>query len=362
MHRTLAWTTGLLLAGLLACGDEKQRAKATVGPITEAVYASGVVKARDQYQAFAAVNGLVSYVHVEAGDSVNKGDALFTIDDRASNFGSQRAELAVDLLQQNAGASSPVLEQLRINVEQTRTRMANDSLMYARQKNLWDQGVGSKADLDNRELAYSSARNAYQAAQKAYTEMRTRLKNELRMAENELAMRRAAQGDHTVRSLVDGRVYDVLVERGELATQQRPLAVLGRTDEFLLELQVDEYDIVRVTPGQRVWITMDSYRGEVLEGVVSRVAPLMNERSRTFTVEATFVTPPPTLYPNLTAEANIEIARRERTLTIPASYLLPGDSVITSKGERRAVEVGLRDLQRVEILGGLDSSSVLMMP
>lgn len=346
----------------MACGEAKQHTKPTIGPITEAVYASGVVKARDQYQVFAAVNGLVSYVHVEAGDSVKKGDALFTIDDRASSLGSQRAELAADLLRQNAGAGSPVLEQLRINVEQARTRLANDSLMYARQKKLWDQGVGSRAELDNRELAYTSARNAFSSAKKAYSEIRSRLGNELRVAENELALRRAAEGDHTVRSLVDGRVYDVLVERGELATQQRSLAVLGRADAFVLELQVDEYDIVRVVPGQRVWITMDSYKGQVLEALVSRVAPLMNERSRTFTVEATFTAPPPTLYPNLTAEANIEIARRDQALTIPAAYLLEGDSVLVGKGERRAVQVGLRDLQRVEVLRGVDSTTTLLMP
>ena len=361
MRRFLPWMMGAMLTWLGGCGTEKPNTKPALGPITEAVYASGVVKARDQYQAYAAVNGLVSYVHVEAGDSVNKGDALFTIDDRASSLGSQRAELAVDLLRQNAGASSPVLEQLRINVEQARTRLANDSLMYTRQKNLWDQGVGSKAELDNRELAYSSARNAYQAAQKAYAEMRTRLKNELRMAENELAMRRAAQGDHTVRSLVDGRVYDVLVERGELATQQRPLAVLGRTDDFLLELQVDEYDIVRVAPGQAVVVTMDAYRGRTLQATITRVDPLMNERSRTFTVEAVF-TGPPVLYPNLTAEANIIIQRKQRAMTIPAAYLVEDRYVLTSPDQRTEVEVGMLDLRRVEIIAGIDSTTTIFLP
>jgi multidrug efflux pump subunit AcrA (membrane-fusion protein) len=332
-----------------------------MGPISDAVYASGVVKARDQYQAFAAVNGLVAYVHVEAGDTVRKGDALFTIDDRASSLGSQRAEMAVELLRQNAGAASPVLEQLRLNVEQGRTRLANDSLMYARQKNLWDQGVGSKAELDNRELAYTSARNAYGSAQKAYTETRTRLRNELRMAENELAQRRAAEGDHTVRSLVDGRVYDVLIERGELATTQRALAILGRTDAFVLELQVDEYDIVRVRPGQEVVLQMDAYRGLPLKATITRVDPLMNERSRTFNVEAVF-SDPPLLYPNLTAEANIIIQRKERALTIPAGYLVEERYVLTGEDERTEVEVGLRDLRRVEILSGIDSTTTLYQP
>ncbi len=349
----------LLLSG---CADKRPSISATVGPITDAVYASGVLKARDQYQAFAAVNGLVAFVHVEAGDSVKKGDALFTIDDRASSLGSQRAELSVDLLRQNAGAASPVLEQLNLNVEQARTRLANDSLMYVRQQNLWDQQVGSKAELDNRELAYTSARNAFQRAQKALSETRTRLRNELRMAENELAMRRAAEGDHTVRSLIDGRVYDVLIERGELATTQRPLAIVGRADAFVLELQVDEYDIVRISPGQTVWVNMDSYKDRVMEATITHADPMMNERSRTFTVEAVFKDPPPRLYPNLTLEANVVIDRKEQALTIPAAYLVDGRYVLTGEDERTEVEVGLRDLRRVEILAGIDSSTKIFRP
>lgn len=353
----------LLFAMLLtACGPKPESTKPTIGPITEAVYASGIIKARDQYQAFPAVSGIVAEVHVQAGDSVRTGDALFTIDDRATSLGTRRAELALELLRQNASAGSPVLDQLRLAVEQARTRLANDSLQFDRQKALWDKKIGSRAELDSRELAYTSSRNAWLTAQKAYSETRTRLRNELRLAENELALRRAAEGDHTVRSLIDGRVYDVLIERGELGNPQRALATVGRADAFLLELQVDEYDIVRVNPGQEVLITMDSYKGQVLEGTVSRVDPLMNERSRTFTVEAVFKQAPPVLYPNLTVEANIVLARKERALTIPAAYLVDDRYVLVGKDERREVELGLRDLQRVEILSGIDSTTAILLP
>jgi len=350
-------------AGLLAaCGSKPETTQPETGPITAAVYASGVVKARDQYQAYPAVSGIVAEVHAQAGDSVSKGDALFTIDDRATSLGTQRAALALELLRENAGSASPVLEQLRLAMEQARTRLANDSLQYVRQKALWEKQIGSRSELDSRELSYTSSRNALLTAQKAYSETRSRLRNELRLAENELAMRRAAEGDHTVRSLLDGRVYDVLIERGELANPQRPLAIVGRSDAFLLELQVDEYDIVRVKPGQDVLITMDSYKGQLLEGTVSRVDPLMNERSRTFTVEAVFKQPPAVLYPNLTGAHNIVLARKERALTIPAAYLVDDRYVLVGKGERRAVQVGLRDLQRAEVLGGIDSTTVILHP
>jgi HlyD family secretion protein len=125
---------------------------------------------------------------------------------------------------------------------------------------------------------------------------------------------------------------------------------------------VDEYDIVRVQPGQDVIITMDSYKGQVLEGAVSLVDPLMNERTRTFTVEAVFKQAPPVLYPNLTAEANIVLARKERALTIPAAYVVDERYVLVGKDERREIQIGLRDLQRVEVISGIDSTTVIAHP
>jgi HlyD family secretion protein len=79
-------------------------------------------------------------------------------------------------------------------------------------------------------------------------------------------------------------------------------------------------------------------------------------------VEARFNDRPPRLYPNITAEANIILERKQRALTIPASYVLEGDSVLTAPDVRIAVRLGLRDLERVEVLSGIDSTTVLYRP
>ncbi|HRD52851.1 MAG TPA: secretion protein HlyD, partial [Flavobacteriales bacterium] len=71
---------------------------------------------------------------------------------------------------------------------------------------------------------------------------------------------------------------------------------------------------------------------------------------------------PPVLYPNLTAEANIVLARKERALTIPAAYLVGDRYVLVGKDEKREIDIGLRDLQRVEVLSGLDSTTVIVRP
>ena len=98
---------------------------------------------------------------------------------------------------------------------------------------------------------------------------------------------------------------------------------------------------------------MDSYKGDVYEATITKIFPLMNEKSRSFEAEAVFTKRPANLYPNLTAEANIEIASKEQAMMIPRKYLIDDAYVMISKKEKRKVTVGLKDYQYVEILEGL---------
>jgi HlyD family secretion protein len=156
-------------------------------------------------------------------------------------------------------------------------------------------------------------------------------------------------------------VYDLLIEPGELATPQKAIAVVGSATDLYLELEVDEKDIARVQLGQTVAVTLELFE-EAFDATVTRIIPLMDPRSRTFTVEARFTKLPPKLFPNITAEANILLEQKSNAITIPASYLVDGTHVLTSDDERTAVRIGLRDLERVEILEGIDSTTVLYKP
>ena len=107
---------------------------------------------------------------------------------------------------------------------------------------------------------------------------------------------------------------------------------------------------------------MDSYQGKTFEARVTKINPMMNERTKSFTVEATFVKQPPVLFPNFSFEANIVLRSRENALLIPRSLLLPGNKVMLSNGEKRKVTVGLKDYQKVEITSGLKATDELMLP
>ena len=88
----------------------------------------------------------------------------------------------------------------------------------------------------------------------------------------------------------------------------------------------------------------------------------MNELSRTFTVVADFVQKPPTLYPNLSTEANIVIQTKEKAMTIPRTYLVGDSLVILADNSKRKVETGLKDYLKVEITSGLSAGETILKP
>ena len=350
----------LLLVG--GCKHNADNITPTMGAITESVYANGLVKAEGQYHVFPTVNGTVLALQVKEGDTVKAGQPLMRIDDRTSNLNTRSADAQLRLLEQNVREDGPVLTRLRATVDQARDKLTLDSTNFKRQEALWAQGIGSKNELDQRQLAYTTSKATYSMATKALVENREQLRTQLEVARNTAAISAVGDADRAPSSLIDGIVYDLMIEPGELATPQRPVAVIGSASDLYLEMEVDEFDIRRIKPGQHVFVALDSYAGQSFEAEVTRIIPLMNERSRTFKVEARFTKRPPQLYPNLTVEASIVIRTKENTLLVPASYIVDGTYVLTDSDEKTLVKLGARDMEKVEVLEGITANTTLYKP
>ena len=193
-------------------------------------------------------------------------------------------------------------------------------------------------------------------------QLKTQLQNEFKRANINYDINQKLSSDYSIKSSINGKVYDILKERGELVTPQTPLAVIGKADTFLLELAVDENDIIKISTGQKALVTMDSYKGQVLEATVDKIYPIMNERTRTFVVEAHFINPPKKLFPNLSAEANIIIQTKKNIITIPNNYIIDGKYVLVNTDEKREVKLGLNDYQKTEVLEGLKENETIYKP
>jgi HlyD family secretion protein len=160
---------------------------------------------------------------------------------------------------------------------------------------------------------------------------------------------------------MDGKIYDLRKEEGELISIQEPLAQIGKENSFVIDMLIDEVDIAKVSPGQLIYITLDAYKDQVFEASLSKIYPLKDTRTQTFQVEGRFTKEPPKLFAGLSGEANIVLTEKKNAITIPLDYLMQGKKVQTEKGEV-VVETGISNMSFVEILSGIDTSTVLLKP
>lgn len=355
----------IILLGLLffifSCSNGSgERISPEVKSITESVYASGNIKAIDQYDAFTNASGPIQEIFVEEGDSVAIGTPLLAVFSEREKLSRENAELAKSYADLQANQSR--LRDLQLSIDLNKSKMQNDSLLFVRQKSLHDQNIGTEIEFEQKKLNWENSKTAYESALIRYNDLKREIEFNSSSASKNLAISKVLESDYVLKSKINGKVYALLKERGEMVTPQVALAVLGSADEFLLELQVDEYDISKVEVGQRVSVSMDSYKGQVFEAVVSKIYPLMDMQSKSFKVEAKFTISPPQLYPNLTLEANIITEVKDQALVIPRAYLIADSLVVNENEDTLLVKVGIRNYQFAEILEGIDASTVLLKP
>lgn len=357
---------GIVLFSLVAvllnsCGNDCEKVLPLTIDITESVYASALVQPDSLYDVHAPVNGILDHIQVQEGDTVQQGDVLFKIIDTNPLLNSKNAKLNLELARVNYGPDSPILKKIRADIDAARLSLTNDSINYYRQKRLWEQKIGSKMEYDSRKLAYELSQKKLNRLQSEYRRMEKELAIQFEQAKNTYISTQTNAEDFTVRSKIKGTVYAVNKEPGELVTTSQPLAAIGSSTDFLIEMLVDEVDIVKLHKGQRTFITLDAYPNKVFEAHITKIYPKKDEKSQTFKVEGVFDESPETLYPGLAGEANIIIATKKNALVVPKAYFMDDFHVLTEDGPVK-VTTGLQNLEYVEIVEGLTKDTEIIKP
>jgi len=343
-----------------ACKSKQDTIRMVKQTITESVYASGIVVSKNQYKVFATVSGIVDEVYADEGAPVEIGSPILSIANDAQKLMADNAKLSAEFnaLKFNRGK----LDEARLLVDLTKSKMESDASLLERQKSLWSQNIGSKIELEQRELAHENSKNNYASAKEKREELERQLDFLSKQAQNNLLISYKNTGDYLVKSKVKGKVYQMNLAKGEIVTPQIPIAIVGDDEKYLLEMQIDEYDIVTIQLGMPVLVVLNSYRDSVFNAVVSKINPIMNVQSKTFTIEAEFVQPPRVLYPNISFEANVVTSTKNDALLIPRNYLMNDSIVVNKSGKQLIVKTGLKDYQMVEILSGINTNEELILP
>lgn len=350
----------IALVLLFSCKSKVEKIRPAVESISESIYASGIIKSKHQYQAYASVNGIINEIFVVEGDTILKGAPILSITSDLQRLAKENAELAANY----AAVSSyqGKLNEAKLMIELTENKRKNDSALYFRQKALYAQQIGTKNELELRDLAYQNAKLSHFSAVVNYDNLKRQLDFAASQSRKNLMISSKVESDYTLRSEIDGVVYRLNKTLGEIVNPQTALALVGDASNFILEMQVDEYDIFRIRKGLTVMVTLDSYKGKVFEAKVTKIIPQMNERSKTFLVEAEFYLMPEVLYPNITFEANIVIDSKSKALILPRNYLINDSIAVKANGDRVIVKTGLKDYQKIEILSGISAEDELIKP
>lgn len=344
---------------LFACGkSEKEAIKPQVQSLTESVYSSVTIQPDSLYQVYSTVNGILDNFYVTEGDEINAGSAIAQIINTVPELNGKNAKLALNLAKQNAGKNSTILGGIADEINNAKLRVKNDSLNYLRQQNLRKKGLGAQAQYDASKLAYQTSTNAVKMLRDKYIRTELELNTNLNQATNHYKSAISNSKDFTITSKINGKVYKINSNKGELISVQSPIASIGSKKNYLIEMLIDEVDITKIELNQDIIIKLDAYEKEVFKAKIVKIYPSKDIRTQTFKIEGKFINRPKKLYPGLTGEANIIIQTRENILTIPNEYVNENNQVNTGK-ELIDVVVGIKNLEKIEIISGIDSSTLI---
>jgi HlyD family secretion protein len=183
----------------------------------------------------------------------------------------------------------------------------------------------------------------------------------------------------TLRAPFSGIVAQVNVVPGSPANNATPVVKLINRDPLHVDLRLSENDVAQVALGQPVKLTVESLGGWQTGGTVSYIAPAADNNNGivTYAVRVSFPGDDPNVRVGMTADLDIETARKENALLVPNTALLPKGTgrvvqiPVVAPDERgqapapREIEVqtGLTDGTQTEILSGLsEGQQIIALP
>lgn len=276
--------------------------------------------------------GVVKAVYIKRGDRVHKGQLLLKLDDA--------------IARQNTVAAQQV-----VNNAASQVSYAQD--LYNRQKNLWDQKIGTEVQLVN-------ARNGV-----------TNAENQLKSAEENLKLAKEQLSFTNVVSDVDGEAETVNIRVGEMFSGVQGASaqiVIVNNNNLKATAMVPENYIGKVSVGSKVKLNIPDVH-KTFDATVSVAGRAIELTSRSFFIEVKL--PAKTdLRPNQVAVVSIQDYATTNTITVPVNTLQndeKGKFVMTAAKEngklvarKRPVIAGDFYGDKLEIKSGLKPGDVIV--
>lgn len=380
----IVWTVGavvgvVILASFMSRDDSVPviTARVSRNTIRSAISTNGKVEPVHNFEAHAPIGTTVKRVLVKEGDHVKKGQLLVELN--AANARSQAAQANAQVKASQADISAlerggTQEELLTLQAQLVKARGDLDTAQHNLDalKRLQQNGAASPGEV-------RAAQNQLDAAAAQVKLLETKQKE--RYSKPEVARVQAVQSQAEtaysaaedvlnqllIRAPFDGVVYSLPVKQGayvnpgDLVLQQADLS------QVLVRAFVDEPDIARLSPGERIEVTWDAMPGRTWTGVVSAIPSEVKLHGTRNVGETTCIVANQDykLLPNINVGVTIVTAEHKDALTIPREALRQDDvvpyvfQVVNNELRRTNVQTSLANLTQVEITGGLAENAAV---
>ncbi|MGI4022946.1 MAG: efflux RND transporter periplasmic adaptor subunit [Janthinobacterium lividum] len=281
------------------------------GPFTNYIQIQGKIDAQDNVTAYPQSPGTITAINARAGQHVSKGQVLVQLD-------------------------NSVLQQ---NIAQAQSQISLLNTLYQRQKNLWDQKIGT-------EVQYLQAQTNLQSSQK------------------QLAALRQQASMYRITSPISGTIDQMDLKLGQVAQPGVTGIRIVNADNLKVKADVPESYSGSVGTGNNVKILVPDAKDSLVTKVTF-AAKAIDPTSRSFAVEIKLPTRK-SLRPNMTAILKIADYTKSNAIVIPIKAIQKsedGDYVFVNDSgtaKRKNVKIGATYGGQSEILSGLNAGEQLI--
>jgi len=330
--------------------------RAAIQPLAETFEAGGVIKARTTAQLSSRIAANVRELRVQPGDRVKQGQVVVVLDDRDLAARRSQAEAALSAAQ--SGAVSAEAERESVEARLVLARANHQRIEQLRGKN-----SATPQELDRSTAELRTAEAVVRAAA-------------ARAAEASASVAAAKAGSRaaevtasfsTIAAPFDGLVTNRLLEPGNMASPGIPLLTIETTDEFRVELQVDEARVRRLAIGDTAAVRLAGGGEEdAVTGRVVEIARAVDPAAHAFVVKVR-LPPSAAVRSGMFARARFEIDER-KALALPASAIMRRGQLSlvfaidsTRRARMRAITAGARSGDAVEVLSGMQPEELVVV-
>ena len=352
-------------------------AKASLATIRSVVATNGKVEPVFNFEAHAPIGTTVKRVLVKEGDHVKKGQLLVELN--AATARSQAAQAMAQVKASDAdihslqqgGTHEEVLtlqaqlvkargdlETAQRNLEALRKLQQNQAASPGEVKVAQNQYDAAAAQL---RLLESRQKDRYSQPEVA------RVQAEQNQAQSAYTAAEDVLSQLVIHAPFNGVVYSLPVKQGAYVNPGDLILQEADLSQVQVRAFVDEPDIARLSPSDRIEVTWDAMPGRIWTGTVSAIPSEVKVHGTRNVGETTCMVGNSDykLLPNTNVGVTVVTAERSNTLTIPRESLRLDDSVpyvyqvVNNELHRANVQTALTNLTKVEITGGIPENALV---